>query len=430
MHPNRFRLRQYCIILTSLICLLLASCAVDTGDSDNDSVTDLSGFNADNTDTSTDTDASKTYSRGEVIESESLGTWDQATVKGKVSAAYEGFIDLYMTQTVEVVELVYGMQGPFDEVVKVSATVIYPTAHEESLPVVSYLHGTELERYFVDDSLEFSVIGPIMGSSGFFTVMPHYLGYEESGVMHPYVHAETEANAAIDAIRAARNYAAEKGINLTDDVFLTGYSQGGHATMATAKLIQEQHSAEFSLKAVAPAAGPYAMNSFKEPLAADEEVIAVNYYLPFLVVGYNYVYQFYENTSDFFLEDVATAVDGIFSGDRDQLSEYVDQIPSIPSELIQPEVLNAINTDPNHQLNLILAENDLTDWTPTMNMRLYHCEGDPVVLYSHSQTAYDQFIANGSTTVELYPQSGTDHAACAAPVLLEVRNWFLGTLSE
>ena len=60
--------------------------------------------------------------------------------------------------------------------------------------------------------------------------MPDYIGMGESPGLHPYVHGESEATATIDMIRAAREFITDS-LNLIDNhqVFLSGYSQGGHA---------------------------------------------------------------------------------------------------------------------------------------------------------------------------------------------------------
>ena len=60
-------------------------------------------------------------------------------------------------------------------------------------------------------------------------------------------------------IRAAREFITND-LNLIDNsqVFLTGYSQGGHACMATHKYIHENSlQSEFDVIASAPCSGPY-----------------------------------------------------------------------------------------------------------------------------------------------------------------------------
>ena len=43
----------------------------------------------------------------------------------------------------------------------------------------------------------------------------------------------------------------------TDELFLLGYSEGGYATMALHRELQQFHSDEFTVTASAPMAGPW-----------------------------------------------------------------------------------------------------------------------------------------------------------------------------
>lgn len=74
---------------------------------------------------------------------------------------------------------------------------------------------------------------------------------------HPYLHADSEATSVIDSIRAARNVAALQGFGLSGKVMLTGYSQGGHASMATHRAIERDMPGEISVVAGAHLSGPY-----------------------------------------------------------------------------------------------------------------------------------------------------------------------------
>lgn len=79
------------------------------------------------------------------------------------------------------------------------------------------------------------------------------LGYGPG--LYPDVHAASEATATIDMLRATRNYCQQNAIGLNGQVFLFGYSQGGHATAAAQKMIEEKYPHEFTITASAPMAG-------------------------------------------------------------------------------------------------------------------------------------------------------------------------------
>ncbi|HAD97404.1 MAG TPA: hypothetical protein DCG19_08350, partial [Cryomorphaceae bacterium] len=110
-------------------------------------------------------------------------------------------------------------------------------------PLISYNHGTVLKKEDVPSRNNGeSLIPKLMASTGKVTVCPDYLGLGDNPGLHPYLHAESEATATIDLIRAVREYINDSlTISLNGEVFITGYSQGGHAAMATLKYIQDQN---------------------------------------------------------------------------------------------------------------------------------------------------------------------------------------------
>ena len=80
----------------------------------------------------------------------------------------------------------------------------------------------------------------------------------------------------IDSIRAARAAAPSVGASLSGKVMSTGYSQGGHASMAA----QRDHASEFNVAAGAHLAGPYNLSgSLKLP----DAIADFQFFVPYLV---------------------------------------------------------------------------------------------------------------------------------------------------
>ena len=95
---------------------------------------------------------------------------------------------------------------------------------------------------------------------GYVAVAPDYLGLGESRGFHPYVHAATEASAAIDLLYAAQEFAEKQKFPLNGQLFLTGYSQGGHASMALHRELERNYSKIFPVSAAAHLSGPYSIS--------------------------------------------------------------------------------------------------------------------------------------------------------------------------
>ena len=91
-----------------------------------------------------------------------------------------------------------------------------------------------------------------MASMGYLVVVPDYLGFGTSNVMHPYTHAVPLISSIIDIMRAGISFSSQNQIALDGRIFLTGYSEGGYATLVTQRAIEAEYSQEFNLTAVAP----------------------------------------------------------------------------------------------------------------------------------------------------------------------------------
>jgi len=152
--------------------------------------------------------------------------------------------------------------------VNASALVSLPMK-APAAPIVSFQHGTiaaysqaptALDLYDPESNLYAALSAP-----GMISVAPDLLGFGSSkSVLHPYYVEDLTASAVRDAIKAARNLAEDKGVTFNGKLFLAGYSQGGYATMATHKSIEQEPLDGIQLVASFPASGGYDIKAMQE----------------------------------------------------------------------------------------------------------------------------------------------------------------------
>ena len=323
-----------------------------------------------------------------------------------------------------------------ENLVEASGALVVSQSLNDTVPLMSYQHGTSSRKIDVPSSGSEQTqevwIGILIASEGGVMGMADYLGLGLSEGIHPYVHAESEASACVDMLRATRTKVAELGITLSDQLFLVGYSQGGQATMALHKALEELHSDEFTVTASAPMAGPYDMSGTMADEITSENEYSVPGYLPFMLLGYNHVYEMYESPSDFLKEPYATILPPLFDG-RFGMGTINDHMPAKPKEIILGSLLDEFESNPNHLLRQKLKENDLYEWTPKAKVRLFHCQGDEQVPYNNSVVTLAEFQSRG-VDVSLYtadeiPGLNFSHGDCALPSLVEAHKWF-NTIKE
>jgi len=309
---------------------------------------------------------------------------------------------------------------------RASALIVIPQGITKALPLLSYQHGTVTLREDVPSRLNDEAdLGLIMGASGYITVLPDYLGLGDSPGLHPYQHAASQATAVVDAIRAARDSLEGKGATWNKQLFLTGYSQGGHATLAVQRELEFRHAEEFPITATAPSAGAYDLSGTTTTDFLSARSQPNPYYFAYVLAAYVEIYGLAPTLADLLKAPYNTTVPPLFDGLHSG-GEINAILPARPIDILKPEVLAAFTSDPNHPLRLAIRDNDLhTGWVPRSKTRFYHCAGDLDVLPANSKVAFDTFKAAGATAIELIdPLPFADHGGCAPFALLSTKSWF------
>lgn len=298
-------------------------------------------------------------------------------------------------------------------------------------PLISYQHGTILKKIDVPSRLNGeSIIGQIFCSLGNIAVCPDYLGLGDSPGLHPYCHGESEATATIDLIRASREF-LEDSLQLNDngEVFLTGYSQGGHATMATHKYIQEENLlTEFNIIASAPCSGPYNISGAQSEMIFNTPDYPSPGYLIFILFAYNSVYQNIFSEIDEILKSPYDVTIPPFLNGNYSTSQLNNALPDSLEQFLTDSFYQAVIDDMDDKISPIwqdLIDNDNHDWIPLAPVKMYYCGGDEQVSYMNSVIADSVMNANGASDVESIMVHPTyDHGDCGLPAIVNAYYWF------
>lgn len=325
----------------------------------------------------------------------------------------------------------YETTHPNGETWPVTGVLALPLGIDCPLPLSSYQHGTiarktDAPSYLSDEAL----LGVLYASVGFACVLPDYIGLGDSPGLHLYVHAQSEALASLDLIRAAHELQDDLGFQLSDELFIWGYSQGGHATMALHKMIEEEFPEEFSVTASAPMSGPYDISGVQAEVITSDQPYPTPGYLPYVVISYQEVYgNLYESLDEVFLPQYADIIPELFDG-TNSMGYINSQFPDVPSQALLPEVLEAYENDPEHPIRLALQDNDLYDWAPQAPVRLYYCEGDDQVSYLNSVVCLEAMQNNGANDVLAFDGGNLDHGGCAPLAMFAGFNYFNSIRSD
>lgn len=189
-------------------------------------------------------------------------------------------------------------------------------------PILLYAHGTTTDKGYDFSQVanpqnpaagEATLIAANFAAQGYIVVAPNYAGYDESDLdYHPYLVAEQQATDMADALDSARTIIARQQrandpdyTNLDDSgkLFISGYSQGGHVAMATARMFEQNDE---PVTAIAPLSGPYALAAFGDAIFSGNVNIGASRFAPLLASGLQNAYgNVYNNTADIFTANYA-----------------------------------------------------------------------------------------------------------------------------
>lgn len=315
---------------------------------------------------------------------------------------------------VKVVSLNYNTIGVKAEAANASGVMLVPTgtACTAAAPLLAYARGTEVSKIRTlanPADGETFLLAAVYAAQGYAVVATDYLGFAKSTYsFHPYLHADSEASSVIDSIRAARNAAGTVGASLSGKVVLSGYSQGGHSSMAAHRAIERDNAAEINVVGGAHLAGPYNLSG---SLKVTTAVGGVQFFVPFLVTAWQKVYgNVYSDVKAVFKAPYSDYIESLLPSPTLTYTTLVTtgKLPGASGEtpnqardaMFQSAFIADTQTNNNNAVYLAAKKNDLTGWNPKAKTLLCGGLGDPTVPPAvHQQVAAADFAARGFTNV-------------------------------
>jgi hypothetical protein len=184
-------------------------------------------------------------------------------------------------------------------------------------PILLYAHGTQTDKAanIADitnpSNTEGALIAAMFAAQGYIVVAPNYAGYDISTLgYHPFLYAIQQSGEMIDALTAARTALPTTFASSTSDsgqLFISGYSEGGHVAMATERALE---LAGKTVTAAGPMSGPYALEAFGDAVFSGTVDVDGTIFAPLITTSYQHAYQnIYTATSQVYSATYATGID-------------------------------------------------------------------------------------------------------------------------
>lgn len=196
-----------------------------------------------------------------------------------------------------------------------TGAVFVPTGDDPACqgerPIVLHAHGTATQHSYNfaevgnknnEAGLRATSMANIFAGQGFIVIAPNYAGFDKSKLnYHPYLNAKQQSKEMGDALKAGRTVLKKLTDSKVQDngkLFLTGYSQGGHVALATARYFAEIQE---PITALVPMSGPYAMGAFGDVVFGGNVMVGGTFFAPLMARSYQEQFgNIYEKPSDLF----------------------------------------------------------------------------------------------------------------------------------
>jgi hypothetical protein len=360
------------------------------------------------------------YELVETYTKETLGNkWKQANIpKALAPIRYE----------VNVYEVVYTMRWHDGTPIQASGLYFVPqvpdgeTAKEADHPMLCYHHGTQIRKNRRVRLGGEQAICVGFATDGYLVARPDYLGLGKGEKNHLYHHIETQAGATIYLLRAIRQINEELNLVQNEQLFVTGYSQGGHAALSFNKVVQERYNEEFVVTASAPMSGAYDLGGVQEGTMF--EPYSHPGYLPYLLFSYNEIYNLYQQPIDLLLPPYDSILPPLYNGEYSM--NYINrQIPSVPKDVLQPTMVKQYLEQDDFPFKKALKENSVHNWKPEQPVLFCYCEADEQVNYENSIVAYETMKELGAENLRLKRvNKHLNHNSCAAFAVMHSKLFF------
>ncbi|GAB3948984.1 hypothetical protein GCM10029976_081160 [Kribbella albertanoniae] len=313
--------------------------------------------------------------------------------------------------------LIYRTVDPTGRPTTASGLVALPDGRHGALTVAEHLHGTTATKAYaasVDPTSTDRIITALFAGSGLAAVAPDYLGLGLGPGKHPYIDTDTETSASIDLLLAARTFTPRHGVALKRDVLVTGFSQGGRATLGVGRALTRGEAGSFRLGEIRGVAGPYDLLNTELPAVFSGEVNphVATLYLAYFTTAWDRTVGLYNTPREAFRTPYADTVEDLLDGTHTE-EEIVAGLPDTPAKLFTAQFLASLK-HPTGRLHQALREADQIchNWTPRAPVHFYTGTKDTDVVPANA-TSCATTLHPQSAPVTIHSMGPVNHFATA-----------------
>lgn len=361
---------------------------------------------------------------GVLLKKELLKSFSYQELKDFFKANKIPAIFLGVKRGVNVYDVVYTSRFIDGSIIRASGLVFAPAQDKKNVPMLVYNQGTDLCRERVLNYRGEQSMCLAYATDGYLVLMPDYIGMGEGDKCHLYLNAQTEADATIDMMNAVVDSIEDFGVTGFKQLFLSGYSQGGHASLATHRELQEKYADKYKVTASSPMSGPYdvAYSVFE----GRNKRYDFPGYMAYIIKGYYESIGRPNSMGEVFISPIDTILPDLLNGNY-PMGEVDKILPDTAFKAVKREFYKEFVDNPEQPFRKYLEENNVYDWKPEAHVQLCYCDNDEQVTYLNTIRAYETMKKNGAEHLKLR-RAGKKfkHVSCALFSIIYTKMFFDG----
>jgi len=355
---------------------------------------------------------------------QTMGTGQPTTVTFKgLSAA--GGVDFY--------DIFYYSTSPQGGLTLLSGVLAVPQQPGTPVPLLAYQHATLIKHSDApsqnQSDPETLAVASAYASNGYAVAIADYLGLGISNSIQPFLIDSLTVPGCIDMIKAAQSALASLNILTNGQLFVSGYSQGGHNALAVAHELQDHPENGLSVTATAALSGAY--NFVSPDFFGIAQMPDVSHDATVLITFIIFANNTYEmapaSLSEAILPPWPPQIPSLFNGSQSQSEIFnaffnCTNCAPLPSEVINVSFLQAVLNDPTNPFAVALNQDQQWNWTPQTPTEIGWSATDDLVPPTQPQQAFG-FMSKAGAPVTAISFSGFTHDQVFVPATVSARHF-------
>jgi len=321
---------------------------------------------------------------------------------------------------VKVFSVDYETTDPNGNSVIASGAVYYPEGKDEPLSLISGQHGLTIKRSEVASLIPiYGYLGLFGASIGYAAIQPDYLGLGNSTFPYYPVYQKTNGKVLLDMVEGMQAFSCENDIELNENLFVIGYSNGGYNSIAMHDALSK-NPRSFDIDASVIIAGYFDLerdSNFTLPQRLERPSWAI--YHPYVI---NRTYNL--NIIDKIIrEPYVSRLDDLFDGEKEAL--VIDNsLTTYTHQLFTPEYLNEYSSLAIFDsYKSAIKENSLLETKLSGDILLIHSKEDEIVPYSQSEKFYASAISSGTKAELVLLEKGKHNIQDYVGAVVDALDW-------